>query len=253
MMVRSTAVILAAGKGTRMKSDLPKVLFPVLGRPMIHWVLDALETSGVTRKIVVVGYRDDLVRSELAGRTGIEFALQAEQLGTGHAVQMCRPLLETGPTGPILVVAGDSPLIQPNSVRAVLNEFQQGGWDCFMGTLLKDNPFGLGRIVRDANGRFSRIVEQKDASEAEQAIREVNMSTYAFDRDGLLQALENLGNNNAQREYYLTDCPAYLLSVGKKVEAKPVLSDCEALSINTLDELKAVEAKMQEMGYPCAN
>lgn len=252
-MVRSTAVILAAGKGTRMKSDLPKVLFPVLGRPMIHWVLDALETAGVTRKIVVVGYRDDLVRSELAGRTGIEFALQAEQLGTGHAVQMCRPLLETGPTGPILVVAGDSPLIQPNSVRAVLEEFQQGEWDCFMGTLLKDNPFGLGRIVRDPNGRFTRIVEQKDASEAEQAIREVNMSTYAFDRDGLLQALENLGNNNAQREYYLTDCPAYLLSVGKKVEAKPVLSDCESLSINTLDELKAVEAKMQEMGYPCAN
>lgn len=253
MMVRSTSVILAAGKGTRMKSDLPKVLFPVLGRPMIHWVLDALETAGVTRKIVVVGYRDDLVRDELAGRTGIEFALQAEQLGTGHAVQMCRPLLESGPTGPVLVVAGDSPLIQPGSVQAVLGEFQRGGWDCFMGTLLKDNPFGLGRIVRDANGRFTRIVEQKDASEAEQAIREVNMSTYAFDRDGLLQALENLGNNNAQREYYLTDCPAYLLSVGKKVEAKPVLSDCEALSINTLEELKAVEAKMQEMGYPCAN
>lgn len=251
--MQSTAVILAAGKGTRMKSDLPKVLFPVLGRPMIHWVLDALESAGVARKIVVVGYRDDLVRAELANRQGIEFALQSEQLGTGHAVQMCRPLLEKGATGPVLVVAGDSPLIQPKSVQSVLNEFQSGGWDCFMGTLLKDNPFGLGRIVRDASGHFARIVEQKDATEAEQAIREVNMSTYAFDRDGLLSALANLGNNNAQREYYLTDCPAYLLSIGKKVEAKPVLSDCEALSINTIDELKAVEAKMQEMGYPCAN
>jgi bifunctional UDP-N-acetylglucosamine pyrophosphorylase/glucosamine-1-phosphate N-acetyltransferase/UDP-N-acetylglucosamine pyrophosphorylase len=152
-----------------------------------------------------------------------------------------------------MVVAGDSPLIQSTSIQRVSQEFFAGGFDCLMGTLIKPNPQGLGRIVRDSNNRFARIVEQKDATESEQKICEVNMSTYMFERDALLEALENLGNNNAQREYYLTDCPAFLLSKGKKVEAKPVLQDCEALSINTIDELSAVEAQMREMGYPCAS
>jgi bifunctional UDP-N-acetylglucosamine pyrophosphorylase/glucosamine-1-phosphate N-acetyltransferase len=249
----TTAVVLAAGKGTRMKSDLPKVLFPVLGRPMIHWVLDALEKAGISKTIVVVGYREDLVRTELSGRSNIEFAVQAEQLGTGHAVQMCRDQLRSGAEKAVMVVAGDSPLIQSTSIQRVSQEFFAGGFDCLMGTLIKPNPQGLGRIVRDSDNRFARIVEQKDATEAEQKICEVNMSTYMFERDALLEALENLGNNNAQREYYLTDCPAFLLSKGKKVEAKPVLQDCEALSINTIDELSAVEAKMREMGYPCAS
>jgi len=193
------------------------------------------------------------VRSELAGRSNIEFALQAEQLGTGHAVQMCRDQLRSGAEKAVMVVAGDSPLIQSTSIQRVSQEFFAGGFDCLMGTLIKPNPQGLGRIVRDSNNRFARIVEQKDATESEQKICEVNMSTYMFERDALLEALENLGNNNAQREYYLTDCPAFLLSKGKKVEAKPVLRDCEALSINTIDELSAVEAQMREMGYPCAS
>ncbi len=252
-MTNTTAIVLAAGKGTRMKSDLPKVLFPVLGRPMIHWVLDALEKAGIERKIVVVGYRDDLVRKELASRSGVEFALQTEQLGTGHAVQMCRPLLTQSNSDSVLIVAGDSPLIQADSVKRVLQEFQSGNWDCLLGTLLKDNPFGLGRIVRDVAGNFQRIVEEKDATDEIKAVREVNMSTYAFRRKGLLEALDNLKNNNAQGEYYLTDSPAYLLSQGKRVEAKPVLQSCEALSINTIDELGMVESKMREMGYPCAN
>jgi bifunctional UDP-N-acetylglucosamine pyrophosphorylase/glucosamine-1-phosphate N-acetyltransferase/UDP-N-acetylglucosamine pyrophosphorylase len=244
-MANITAVVL--------KSDLPKVLFPVLGRPMIHWVLDALENAGVSRTIVVVGYREDLVRAELSGRSHTEFALQAEQLGTGHAVQMCRDQLREGTDRAVMVVAGDSPLIQSTSIQRVSQEFFSGNWDCLLGTLIKPNPYGLGRIVRDSNQRFARIVEQKDATETEQKICEVNMSTYMFERDALLNALENLGNNNAQREYYLTDCPAYLLSQGKKVEAKPLLQDCEALSINTIDELGAVEAKMLEMGYKCAS
>lgn len=253
-MSSTTAIVLAAGKGTRMKSELPKVLFPVLGRPMIHWVLDALEKAGIQRKIVVVGYRDDLVRAELASRSGVEFALQAEQLGTGHAVQMCRDLLKNNNgvsqnNDPVLVVAGDSPLIQSTSVATLLSEFESGGWDCLLGTLMKDNPKGLGRIVRDEQGKFSRIVEQKDATPAEQEIREVNMSTYLFQRDGLLWALENLKNENAQSEYYLTDCPALLLKAGKRVDAKPVLKACESLSINTIEELGIVESKMQELGY----
>lgn len=252
LMTQTTAIVLAAGKGTRMKSDLPKVLFPVLGRPMIQWVLDALRAAGVDRIVVVVGYRAELVRETLAGQSDVEFALQEQQLGTGHAVQMCRGALATG-DGPVLVVAGDSPLIQSSSVRELREAFEAGKYACLLGTLLKENPFGLGRIVRDANGHFERIVEQKDATPEEQAIREVNMSTYLFERASLLWALDQLKNENAQQEYYLTDCPALLRSKGGRVDALATLKACESLSINTIDELQLVESKMKELGYPCAS
>lgn len=242
------AVVLAAGKGTRMKSELPKVLFPVLGRPMIHWVLDALERAGFAKTIVVVGYRADDVRQELAGRESLEFAEQAQQLGTGHAVQMCRPLLEDH-RGPVLVVAGDSPMIQSVSLQSLLRAFDEQAYSCLLGTLVKGDATGLGRIVRSPAGVFQRIVEHKDASPAELEIKEVNMSTYLFDNVGLLESLAQLQNNNAQGEFYLTDCPAILLSAGRPVEALPILQPCEALSINTIDELQAVEARMREMGY----
>ena len=248
-MADVAAVVLAAGKGTRMQSELPKVLFPVLGRAMIHWVLDALEAAGVRELIVVVGYREDLVRQELAGRN-VQFAVQAEQLGTGHAVQMCRPLLQSG-TSPVMVVAGDSPMIQPSSVSELIQEFGASDWSCLLGTLIKEEPKGLGRIVRDPQGKFQRIVEHKDASPDELMVKEVNMSTYLFNRPSLLAALDQLKNNNSQSEYYLTDCPALMQEQGKLVEARPVLKPCEALSINTIDELKMVEAKMLEMGYQC--
>jgi bifunctional UDP-N-acetylglucosamine pyrophosphorylase/glucosamine-1-phosphate N-acetyltransferase/UDP-N-acetylglucosamine pyrophosphorylase len=251
-MASLTAIVLAAGTGTRMKSDLPKVLFPVLGRPMIHWVIDALHRAGVERVIAVVGYRADLVRESLEDRGFVEFVLQEQQLGTGHAVQVCREALQSG-VGPVLVVAGDSPLLQSDSITDLHRAFSEGGYSCLLGTLVKDNPAGLGRIVRNAQGSFEKIVEQKDATPEQSAIREVNMSTYLFDREGLLEALAHLKNDNAQSEYYLTDCPAWLLQQGRRVEAVSVLRDCEALSINTVDELGLVEAKMKEMGYACGN
>lgn len=232
-----------------MKSDLPKVLFPTLGRAMIHWVLDALQQAGFERQIVVVGYRAEDVQRELANRVGVQFALQAEQLGTGHAADQCRPLLKEH-SGPVLIVAGDSPLIQAQSISRLLSEFRSNHYSCLLGTLLKDNPHGLGRIVRDDAGRFSRIVEQKDATEQQMAIREVNMSTYLFDCQDLLWALSQVENKNSQGEFYLTDCPEILLRSGKPVDALPVLQPCESLSINTLEELQLVEAKMREMGYP---
>lgn len=247
-MSEPLAVVLAAGRGTRMKSDLPKVLFPALGRPMLHWVLDSLAEAGISKSIVVVGYRADDVKQELSGRSNVDFALQEEQLGTGHAVEICRPLLEKH-DGPVMIVAGDSPLIQASSVNKVLTEFQSGNWSCLLGTLLKDDPTGLGRIVRGSDQRFERIVEHKDASEEELAIKEVNMSTYMFDCQSLLWALSQLGNSNSQGEYYLTDCPEILREDGRAVDALPVLQPCESYSINTIDELAIVEAKMREMGY----
>jgi UDP-N-acetylglucosamine diphosphorylase/glucosamine-1-phosphate N-acetyltransferase len=243
------AVVLAAGKGTRMRSELPKVLCPVAGRPMIHFVLDALEKAGIGRQIVVVGHQADTVRQELSGRSGkIDFVLQEEQLGTGHAVQMCRQELQDQ-TGPTFVVAGDSPLMQTSSLKKLLEHFQETRPALLLGTLEKDDPKGLGRIVRDRSGAFLGIVEHKDATPEQLEICEVNMSTYLFQTPDLLESLDQLGNNNSQSEYYLTDCPALLREAGRAVEALPVLQQCESLSINNVDELNMVDEKMRTMGY----
>jgi bifunctional UDP-N-acetylglucosamine pyrophosphorylase / glucosamine-1-phosphate N-acetyltransferase len=245
MTSTKVAVVLSAGKGTRMKSDLPKVLVKVCGRPMVEYVLDALDRCKIRRIIAVVGYRAELVRQALAGRKGIEFALQAEQLGTGHAVMACRDLLD-GHDGAVLVVAGDSPMIQSESVSKLLAEFDRGGYACVMGTAHKADPSGLGRIERDGDGRFLGIVEEKDATAQQRRITEVNMSCYVFNCRDLLPALDHLRADNSQGEYYITDVPGVLLEQGKAVEALPVLQPCESLSINTAAELAAVEAAMLE-------
>lgn len=251
-MSQRVAVVMAAGKGTRMKSDLPKVLFPVLGRAMIHYVLDALDSAGVDRTIVVVGYRAEDVRRELADRKNVSFALQAEQLGTGHAVMMCRDQIADH-HGPVLVVAGDSPLIQPASMRTLFAEFDRSRPACLLGTGYKENPAGLGRIVRDANRHFVGIVEDKDATPEQKQIKEVNLSTYLFNCRDLLDSLNQIRADNSQREYYLTDCPGVLLKAGKPVQALDVLQPCESLSINNVEELHAVEAEMTRMKSEIGN
>ncbi|HBJ35640.1 MAG TPA: glycosyl transferase family 2 [Planctomycetaceae bacterium] len=249
------AIVLAAGKGTRMKSDLPKVLLPVCGRPMIHFVLDALQAAGFNEKVVVIGHRGDLVREELSQRPDpITFVEQTQQLGTGHAVMQCLPHLAghdgAGHDGPVIVVAGDSPLLQAASLDKLLAYFQAQQPALLLGTLIKDDPTGLGRIVRDAAGNFTGIIEHKDASDDQRMIREVNMSTYLFNGSDLVESLGKLENNNSQGEFYLTDCAAILYRSGRPVTALPVLQACEALSINNPDELQLVDATMRTMGYP---
>jgi len=239
------AVVMAAGKGTRMKSELPKVLIEVCGRPMIFYALEALRRAGVKRLLVVVGYGADLVRQTLKDEPGVTFCEQREQLGTGHAVMMCREEL-AGYDGPVLVVAGDSPLMQSDSIAALLDEFKQSRPACILGTGYRDNPAGLGRIVRDANRKFLGIVEEKDATPQQREIREVNLSCYVFDAKELLWSLSRLENSNAQGEYYLTDCPGILLEAGKEVRALDVLKPCEALSINTPEDLAAVEVYLRQ-------
>lgn len=247
-MDQPLAVVLAAGLGTRMKSELPKVLVPVLGRPMIDYVLAALQQAAIGNVIVVVGYRAELVQAHLAGREGLSFVVQHERLGTGHAVKMAQPLLACH-QGPVVVVAGDSPLLQAESVQALLGHFARRRPACLLGTLHKADPTGLGRIVRDAHGQFVGIVEEKDATAQQRQITEVNMSTYVFEAAELCWALDRLRNDNRQREYYLTDCPGLLKAAGRVVEALPILKPCEALSINTPEELQWVEAEMHRLGY----
>lgn len=245
------AIVLAAGKGTRMKTDLPKVLAPVLGRAMIRYVIDALREAGVERVVVVVGYRAELVREELSDEPGVEFALQAEQLGTGHAVMQCRSQLQQQADaeggGPVVIVTGDSPMLQPSSVRALLDDFDASRPACLLGTAHRNDPTGLGRVVRDAEGRFTGIVEHKDCTPEQLEVTEVNMSTYVFEPADLLASLEAITTENAQGEYYVTDCPGVLLAEGKDVRALAALQPCEALSINTVEDLAVVEAEMERM------
>jgi bifunctional UDP-N-acetylglucosamine pyrophosphorylase / glucosamine-1-phosphate N-acetyltransferase len=242
--IETVAVVLAAGKGTRMKSDLPKVLIPVAGRPMIEYVLDALAAARIRDVLVVVGYRSDLVREQLGGRPGVSFVEQTEQLGTGHAVMVCRDELARRGRVAALVVTGDSPMMQPGSLATMAREFAKSRPACLIGTAHKENPQGLGRVIRDTSGDFLKIVEDKDATPDERRVTEVNMSCYLFDSVELLAALNKIKNNNAQREYYITDAPGVLKQEGKVVQALPVLQPIESLSINNVEELAEVEREL---------
>jgi bifunctional UDP-N-acetylglucosamine pyrophosphorylase/glucosamine-1-phosphate N-acetyltransferase len=229
-------VVLAAGEGTRMKTNRAKVLHELCGRPMIDYVLDAARAAGSRRIIVVVGHRADEVRAALSGHGDIEFVEQTEQRGTGHAVQMCSALLRSH-DGPVLILTGDSPLVRGSSLLQLVETREQAQAACVLGTATVANPFGLGRIVRDAEARFQRIVEEKDASDDERAIREINPSYYVFRCVDLLDSLNKIRPNNKQKQLYLTDCPGVLLADGKKVLARNVLEEEEAYGVNSRDEL----------------
>ena len=229
-----------------MKSDLPKVLCPVRGRPMVEFVLDALRQAGVDHLLVVVGYRADLVRQTLKATPDVEFVEQTQQLGTGHAVKMCRPQLARH-EGPVLIVTGDSPLTQVTSVAALFRDSTPIGRPaCWGRCTRRTRPAWAGSCgIPAARLRHCR---GKGRHDAQRAVTEVNMSTYVFDAPKLVRALDELQNTNQQQEYYLTDCPGILKSWGETVRALPVLQPCEALSINTFNDLAVVEAAMQEMG-----
>ena len=237
------AVVLAAGKGTRMNLPGPKVLVPLAGRPMIHYVMDTLQRLGVPRVVVVVGHQAPLVEEALAPWPQTEFVLQAQQRGTGHAVQVCQETLQDH-QGPVLILTGDSPLVRAESLRKLLEQFHAHQAACVLGTAIKDDPHGFGRIVRDAQGRFQAIVEEKDASEEQRRIREVNLSCYVFRPRDLWESLARVEPKNQQGEYYLTDCPGILHRWGRTVLACPVHLPVESISINTPEELKKAEAAL---------
>lgn len=237
-------MLLAAGKGTRMGSDLPKVCHPVGGRPMICAVVDACLEAGCTRVVAVVGYKQELVREALAAYGDrVEYAVQDEQLGTGHAV-MCAAGAYPERTRDgldLFVLCGDGPLIRPETLRTVLARHRQAGAAATLATSVIDDPSGYGRIVRDGRGRFLRIVEQKNASPEELGVREINPSYYCFDAGALFRSLAGVKRNEVSGEYYITDVFEAMLGEGLAVEVIDAVPPEDVLSINTPDHLAEVD------------
>ena len=235
------AVVLAAGQGTRMKSDLPKVLHAVCGRPMLALVLDAMHDAGVADAVVVVGYRAEAVREVFADWvTPLRWVEQPEQKGTGHAVMVTRETLADF-DGEVVVVCGDNPLLSAETVRGAIVRHRVEGVACTVVTAEVADPTGYGRVIRDPGGDVEAIVEQRDASEAQQRVNEVNSGNYVFDARCLFDALEKVTPENDQHEYYLTDVVAVLRAGGKRVIAHKAGEATEVLGINDREQLALAE------------
>ena len=236
------AIILAAGKGTRMKSDLPKVLHKVAGISMLEHVFRSVNAINPEKTVTVIGHKAELVEQVLAGHT--DFVRQTEQLGTGHAVMMAEPVLENL-TGQTLVIAGDTPLITGESLKNLIDFHINHKNVATILTAEADNPFGYGRIVRNQHGEVLKIVEQKDASDFEQQIKEINTGTYVFDNARLFEALKNINTNNAQGEYYITDVIGIFRENGEKVGAYTLKDFDESLGVNDRVALATAEGVMR--------
>jgi UDP-N-acetylglucosamine diphosphorylase/glucosamine-1-phosphate N-acetyltransferase len=239
-----SSIVLAAGKGTRMKSDLPKVMHPAAGEPMVKWVVKASREAGAKEVVLVVGHMAELVTAAFANdRPACHFVMQSPQLGTGHAVDQARPLFNQGLLGEhCFVLCGDGPLIRAETLRTLLQRHLTSGASASLATSVVADATGYGRIERDAQSRFRRIVEQKDATEAQRAIREINPSYYLFRTVDLFDALTRVTNQNASGEYYITDVFELLLKDGKRVEVVDAVPPEDVLSVNTPEQLAEVDS-----------
>lgn len=241
-MKNLTAIILAAGKGTRMKSKYPKVLHKLGGKPMLQHVLDAAAAAGCTKKVVIIGHEAELVHEMVGSQAQV--VLQAEQLGTGHAVLQTEQAL-TGIRGTALILCGDTPLLEGAELKKFIAFHDRSGAAATVMTAMLADPFGYGRILRDQHGNVLGIVEQKDATKEQQALKEINTGIYCVKMPLLFDVLHTLTNNNVQGEYYLTDLLSKLYDSGKKV-AGYVTDDNEmVLGINSRRQLAEAESVMR--------
>jgi bifunctional UDP-N-acetylglucosamine pyrophosphorylase/glucosamine-1-phosphate N-acetyltransferase len=238
------AVVLAAGKSTRMVTDLPKVLHEVCGRPMLAYVIDACREAGINRIVVVVGYRKDDVIAAFAGEPGLQFVEQAEQKGTGHAVQICRDAL-AGFEGNVVVIAGDMPLLRTETLTLLTETHDREHSAVTLATAILEEPTGYGRIVRDAYGNLQGIVEHADCTPEQLRIKEINPSYYCFDKKLLFEALENVRPNNVKGEYYLTDALHILIHRGCRAVAVTAVAAVDAMGVNSRQQLAEVGKIMQ--------
>lgn len=241
-MTELKAVILAAGKGTRMRSKLPKVLHKVGGREMLQHVLDAAGIAGAAEKIVIVGHGAELVET-MVGAQG-KIVLQAEQLGTGHAVMQTKEVLKDF-HGTAMILCGDTPLLDGEELKKFYEAHKASGAAATVLTAVMDNPFGYGRIVRDADGNVQGIVEQKDATEEQKLIKEINTGIYCIECPLMFDMLATLTCDNAQGEYYLTDVLAKLNAAGHKVGGVITADSDMVMGINSRKQLAEAEAVMR--------
>jgi bifunctional UDP-N-acetylglucosamine pyrophosphorylase/glucosamine-1-phosphate N-acetyltransferase len=246
----TTAIILAAGKSTRMKSRRPKVLHEVCGRPMLDHVLRACYAAGCQRIICVVGHGKEEVLSIFGEDRRITWVEQVEQLGTGHAAQMCVTELKKiggeAHRGDVFILAGDGPLIRGDVLKTLLQAHHDEHAAASMATAVLDDPTGYGRVIRDEQGNFIEIIEQLDATPEQREIREVFPSYYCCRIDDLLFALSKLTNNNKKGEYYLTDIFGILRKDDRKVAALQVVAADDVIGVNTRQHLADVDAIMQD-------
>ena len=240
-------IILAAGKGTRMQSPLPKVLVPILGKPTLEYVLDIAEKLHPSRTLVVLGYQADRIREKFSKRD-FEFVLQEEQLGTGHAAYQTEKVLINF-EGNVLVLCGDMPLIKAETLARLLHHHKKKAAKCTVLTLKTRVNNDFGRIIRDDKGLISKIVEFRDASEKEKNVDEFNSGVYCFDKKLFFKALSSIGDNNLQKEHYLTDTIEYSVKSGYRVASIQTENTEEIIGVNSPDDLKRVEDLLEK--NPC--
>lgn len=237
------AIVLAAGKGKRLQSEKfnsPKVLREAKGRALLSYVLDNISFIEQDDIVIVVGYKREMVIEKTKG--DYKFATQEKQLGTGHAVASAREFFESY-DGSVLVLYGDMPMLKKETYANMVKQHEASGADCTILTAMSDSPLAYGRIIRE-DGKIVNIVEQKDCTPEQAAIRELNVGVYVFDSKSLFDNLSKLKNDNAQGEYYLTDVPKFLIAEGKKVEAYTIGDTCEIYGVNTVEDLEFCEKNL---------
>lgn len=243
-MSNKYAIVLAAGKGTRMKSKLYKVLHPVCGKPMVQHVVDHVKSVGVQNVVTVVGHGAELVKTQLGEHS--EYALQADQLGTAHAVIQAAPLLKDK-EGTTLVICGDTPLITPDTIQALFEEHERLQAKATILTAHLEDSTGYGRIIRSNDGSVQKIVEHKDATPEELSVQEINTGTYCFDNKALFEALNEVNNDNSQGEYYLPDVIEILKEKNEIVAAYKTPNFDETLGVNDRFALSMAETLMRKV------
>jgi bifunctional UDP-N-acetylglucosamine pyrophosphorylase/glucosamine-1-phosphate N-acetyltransferase len=238
------AVILAAGKGTRMKSELPKVLHTITGKTLIDWVLDTADALRPATITLVVGHGADQIRAHLAGRPGLTFTVQEPQLGTGHALLQAEPLLR-GRTGTVILLSGDVPLLTSGTLQGLIDTHHEANAAATVLTAHVERPYGYGRIVR-TNNRITRIVEERDATPSQRKIREINSGIYAFALEPLFAALSGINAENAQGEYYLPDLVTIYRKQRRPVATFTIANAAEIRGINSRTELAEVSTMVRQ-------
>jgi bifunctional UDP-N-acetylglucosamine pyrophosphorylase/glucosamine-1-phosphate N-acetyltransferase len=239
------AIILAAGKSTRMNTDRPKVLHEICGRPMLDYILDACRANRIDRILIVVGYQKDQLIAAYSDQSDLTWVEQAEQNGTGHAAMVCEDALRDF-EGTLAVIAGDMPLVRPATMTQLLDTHESAGAAATIATTVLEDPTSYGRIIRDANGQLAGIVEHRDCTPEQLEIHECNPSYYCFEKSDLFYALARIDNNNAKGEYYITDAVSVLIQAGKNAGALEAISADEATGINSRRDLATVGRMMQD-------